>query len=714
MQAEIKKLHQLYTEALRSAKMNPLITYTREVIVPMIPYYKSLSLDELKLNEELQEEIRVIISSLRLIYSYTGLDTGVEDTDYDILCENLDLVSDMEEEFTEPVTTLKPKGYHLYKSLRGTLDKVYYLSDEEKNGSQRKSLDDWIRSSERVIRDASGKEVNLKDEYIYVFPKWDGVSVILEFDEYGKLQRALTRGYTKLNEAILVTDTFRDLTGLVSNPFEEKVPFGIKLEVMTTLDDLLRYNLEHPENKYKNTRSFASAIINQDEGLDVDPTQYLKCIRLRDAMIKSEEEMQVLDPKVFQTPFLYCKLWEIEKIESFCDDHRFVNGLRCDGAVIYLINKKYQEILGRSHDKQKFEVAYKFTEEHQYGTVKDVEFTVGLYGSITPVLKIEPLEMKGNKVSRISLGSIGRLLSMDIGKGDVVKVGYDIIPVCTFDEDDPECKRNAKVPFFIPECCPICGEKLEIGAITAKCINPRCPTRVMGRIKSHIQRMRIQHIGDSTIEQLYYHGIVKHIEDLYRLKKKKDDVLELENMGKKKFKRILQEIEQAESRTWTESQIFSSLAVERLSSGTFDKIFNKMDMEDLLNAVEKEDSSKLLKISGIGPSLANQIISGLGDKETRKTLDYLLKNLTIEHMDKENPFFTVVFSSFGVGDPRKERAREVIREQKGEVVEHINRKVDYLIVPNHEVQSRKVEYAKIHQIPIMTVEEFVQRTIPLQ
>lgn len=717
MQQEIKKLHEMYTDALRTPKHIPdLMTYVRSNIVPLIPYYKSLTLDELKLNEELQMETRTIISALRLVYSYTGLDTGVEDSDYDILCENLDLVSDMEEEFTEPVTTLRPKGYHLYKSLRGTLDKVYFLSDEEKEKvhTQRKSLDDWIRTSEHAIQEATGKEVNLKEEPIYVFPKWDGVSVILEYDEHGKLQRALTRGYTKLNEAILVTDTFRELRGYTTPPFAENGPFGVKLEVMTTLDDLLRYNLEHPENKYKNTRSFASAIINQDDGLNADPSQYLKCVPLRDARISEDTEIQVLDVSAFKTPFLYCKLGEIDRIEAFCENHRFVNGLRCDGAVIYLINPEYQTILGRSHDKQKFEVAYKFTEEYKYATVRGVEFMVGLYGSITPVLKVESLEMKGNHISRISLGSIGRLLSMRIGKGDVVKVGYDIIPVCTFDENDPQCKRNAKVPFPIPTTCPMCGESLEIATITAKCVNPKCPTRVMGRIKSHIQRMRIQYIGDSAIEQFYYSGIVKHIEDLYQLKKKKDEVLKLENMGKKKFKRMVQEIEEVEQRTWSESQIFSSLAVERLSSGTFDKIFNKMDMDELMDIVERGETKKLLAISGIGPSLVKQILIGLKDEETKRTMKYLLKHLNVEHLNKENPFFTVVFSSFGVGDPRKERAREVVREQKGEVVEHINRNVDYLIVPTHEVQSRKVEYAKIHQIPIMTVEEFVQRTIPLQ
>ena len=366
----------------------------------------------------------------------------------------------------------------------------------------------------------------------------------------------------------------------------------------------------------------------------------------------------------------------------------------------------------RKDNKQKFEVAYKFTEECQYGKVLGVEFSVGLYGTITPILEIEPLIMKGNRVSHISLGSIGKLNSLYVGKGDVVKVFYDIIPVCEFDSYDPKCKHSDHKRFQVPDSCPICGSPLEILAYTAKCVNSKCPSRQMGRIKSHIQRMRIQYLGDSMIEQLFREGIVKDIPDLYKWKKNEKAITSLENFGKKKYKRILQQIERVEDESITETQLFASLCIERLSSSTFEKIFSVMDMDDLMQIVEDENTKALTKIPGIGEKTADWIIDGLNRKQIRKTLEFLQDHLTIKHVDRENPAYTIVFTSFGVNDERKEMVRNIVKSQGGVEEDKINKHTSFLIVPNHDIQSRKTEYAKIHKIPIFTAEEFVQRIIP--
>ena len=715
MRNEIEKLKALYEEALQTTKLEPLFLYMESKIRPYVDYFLDVSLEDLHEDHGLQEELRTIIQSARLIYTFSGMESTIPDTQYDILCEKLNTVSELEEEFTEPVMEIKDKGYHLYQSLRGTLDKVYYLTDaDKKKDKARKSLDDWIRSSERKIKEETGEGVSLRNEYVYVFPKWDGVSVVLEYDEHDHLKRALTRGYTKLNEALIVTDRLKEIAETGKNPFKNGKPYGIKIEAMTTLKDLTKYNnADHPEHPYKNTRAFASAIITDEkDDDDLFPT-YLKCIPLRSSYMSEDgESLQILDPDVFKSPHLYCKLSEIDKIEAFCDAHHFVNGLRCDGAVIYLINPKYQKILGRKDNKQKFEVAYKFTEECQYGKVKDIEFSVGLYGTITPILEIEPLVMKGNTISHISLGSIGKLNSLYVGKGDVIKVFYDIIPVCEFDSYDPKCKRSDHKRFKVPEICPICGSTLEILDYTAKCINPRCPSRQMGRIKSHIQRMRIQYIGDSMIEQLFRAGIVKDIPDLYKWKKNEKEITSLENIGKKMYKRILKQIERVEEEPITESQLFASLCIERLSSSTFDKIFAVMDMDDLMHIVEEEEPKPLTKIPGIGDKTADWIIDGLNRKQIRKTLDFLRDHLTVTHVDKDNPAYTIVFTSFGVNDERKDMVRKIVKSQGGVEEDKINKHTTFLIVPSHDIQSRKTEYAKIHGIPVFTAEEFVQRIIP--
>ena len=215
------------------------------------------------LTKEQSELLTKIVNDAQTVYNYSGDDTGITDEEFDILFEKLDMMEEMKVS-TEIVSNMKT-GYHKYPSLRGTLDKIYYLSEEEKENAvnkSRRSLIDWIETSGRKIYEKTGKHVNLMEEEIYVFPKWDGVSCIFEFDKTGKLQRALTRGFTETNEAQIVTHIFEDI---VTGPIKDApYDYGVKTEIMMTNEDLRTYNEIYGTN-YKNSRSIVSSIMNSDE-----------------------------------------------------------------------------------------------------------------------------------------------------------------------------------------------------------------------------------------------------------------------------------------------------------------------------------------------------------------------------------------------------------------------------------------------------------------
>lgn len=711
---QLEKLMELCSTAMQDPSgLGPLQEFLTGKYQERIKMYLEEPLEDLKIDPDLIEELQWLIKSLRTVYNHSGMDTGTSDSEYDILVEKLEMAQEMEEDSEDPFHVTN-KGYHLYTSLRGTLDKIYYLSKEDQpEKTSRRTLDDWIKSSEKTIREESGKIVNLKEEPIYVFPKWDGVSVVLEYDGNGNLQRALTRGYTNLNEASIVTGIFRKICSTRENPFDNGKPFGIKTEIMTYSNQLVEYNLEHPENRYKNTRSFASGILNS-EIPSIDPEAYLTVVPLRTSYLDEYgESLQVLDKNVFRYPYLRCKLGDLDLIEEFADEHHSWNGLRCDGAVIYLINEELQQILGRKNDRQKFEVAYKFTEEYTYRKVTDVEFRVGMYGAITPVVKFEPVEMKGNMVTCASIGSIGMLRSLNLGEGDVVRVGYDIIPVVTYDDRDPQCKRSRKPRYEIPERCPVCGHELEFGSYSAFCHNNDCPTRMMGRIKSHLDRMNIQFIGISMIEQLFDAGICTSIKDIYKIQNKKKKITDLPGFGKKKFKLMCSEIEKAKDRPIDEAKLFASLCLKDLSYLTYRKLFLEMTGDDLMHAIRNDDVGKIISVKGIGTKTYKRLLKELSKKENQELLDYLYDTLNVHIMNPEKPFFTVVFSSFGKGDVRKEKVLEMVKRQNGMEVPTISKNVDFLVVPDRGIDSNKVKYAKEHNIPIYTADDFIQKTIPM-
>ena len=419
-----------------------------------------LSLPSKEFSSEEIKETEFLVNIARYLYENSGEDTGMSDSEYDILFDKL---STLGVPFSISSSVSKGGGdivHHKYRSLRGTLDKVYALTEDEvlKNDS-RKTLDQWIASSERKIEEKTGKKISLNQEEVFCFPKFDGVSVVFQFSSNGKLLKALTRGNTATNEAKDVTHIFRDwVVGPYANTNKE---YGLKTEVMMTNHDFETYNLTQKKS-YKQSRSVVSSIINRNETNGGE--KYLKVIPLRVSyMDNNEESLQELPPGVFDYPYLRCKLSDRELMKKFAESNRFVNDLRTDGMVIYIINPTIQKILGREDEKQKFEVAYKFTEEKGYSKIKDIEFNLGLYGVIYPVAVIEPIKMKGNEINRVSLGSYERYLRLGLAKGDKVQILYDIIPYIVFDPEDPKCKRSGKKPIEPPKYCPECGQRLEEG-----------------------------------------------------------------------------------------------------------------------------------------------------------------------------------------------------------------------------------------------------------
>ena len=185
---------------------------------------------------------------------------------------------------------------------------------------------------------------------------------------------------------------------------------------------------------------------------DISPEAYLNDYRNRMPFHYIEEgsDREVLHPAVFSYPYIKCKLRDRDLIKKFAEDNRYVEGrFRTDGAVIYIINPKLQDILGRSNEKNNFEVAYKFTEETAMTELKRIEFSVRNFGRITPVAVFKPVKIKGNTVSRASIGSKARFDTLSLAKGDDVILHYDIIPYITV---GPGCLKADRSPIeFVTE-----------------------------------------------------------------------------------------------------------------------------------------------------------------------------------------------------------------------------------------------------------------------
>ena len=646
------------------------------------------------------EKVYELVSAAQILYENTDKDTGMSDTEYDILYEKLtnDFINQYDMNISARMVGNNIKtGHHKYTSLRGTLDKIYSLSDSDQMANKsRRSLDDFINTSERKILSTSGKSVNLIDEDIYVFPKFDGLSCVFEFSKDGKLQRALTRGDTSINEAQDVTHIFKDW---VTGPFKNfHHDYGIKTEIMMSNKDFDTFNETYKTN-YKNSRSAVASIMNSDT-VDEKVT-FLTIISLRMSYIddNGEESLQTLTPQAFDVPHIKCKLGEIKKIEEFAETHHYVgkDQLRCDGAVIYIINPEIQKILGRENEKQKFEVAYKFTEESAYSKIQNIEFRVGLFGSIAPVATIKPVKLKGNTIRDISLGSMGRFKKLNLAKGDKVKILYDIIPYLLYDEEDPECKRSHNEPFKAPDRCPECSMELiwsESGD-GLSCTNPNCPCRIKGKILVYLNKMNISGISYATIDDFYEEGYLKTIEDIYKLKKHKKELEKIPGYGKTSIKAILDEIEN--HRECSYSQLLGAIGIKDVSIKTFIKILKIFSYDEVIELALNNNYDAFIIVNGIKTKTAEKIVNGI--QENRKLLKFLESELILHEEKRDIDRFSVCFTKI-----RDKEMEEFIQSLGGSVSNSITKNTDLLVVPMLGTMSDKVGKAQKYNIPIIDID----------
>lgn len=660
----------------------------------------SITKNDKEYNDEYYLKLyKVVLKICNYIYNNTGYDTGITDSEYDELLSYYNSISNDESIVGEKVNSDNTRN-HRYKSLRGTLDKIYKITDEDiiKNKSQ-KTLDDWVKQTERRYESITGKDINLYNEEVIVMPKFDGCSCIFECDEYGNLLHALTRGDTERNIAQDITHIFEKSfkSLLITNKYE----YGLKTEIMIKNDKLKEYN-ERYGTDYKNTRSLVSAILNSDD-VSEDKIKYLTVIPLRYSYMleNNEESNQELAMEVNQYPFIRCLLSETEKIHEFALNHKNVFGqFRCDGCVIQLTNPELQKVLGRENERQKYEVAFKYTEEKAYSKVVDIEFTTGLFGKISPVVIFEPVKMKGNEVQRASLGSYSRFLDLKLAKGDIIKILYDIVPYATFEDSDFNCERSGKSPIKAPEKCEECGEYLILSddSTTLQCNNPFCKCRIRGKIINYCIKMGIQSISYAIVETLFSKGLLNSIEDLYKIEDNIDKIIEIPGFGINKVNNMIAEINK--NKDITTSRLLGSIGIDGVSVKKFETLLSYLSIDEVIEFSVNENENIFNSIPGIKSKTSQKIIDGI--KNNLELIRNLQKILNIKEEEKKTYNYKLCFTKTRLdGSYKDNMLQKLIENTGGLVVDSFSKDVDVLVVPSTNTESTKIDKANKYDIPIV-------------
>ena len=384
-----------------------------------------------------------------------------------------------------------------------------------------------------------------------------------------------------------------------------------------------------------------------------------------------------------------------------------------DGVVLKVNNLDDEEELGYTARVPRWGIAYKFPAEEVLTTLKEIKFTVGRTGKITPNAIFSPVHVAGSLISKATLHNEDYCIAKDVRVGDTISIrkAGDVIPEVV--RVLKERRNGTEKEFTMIENCPICNTKLIRKQTEADyyCPNALCPARKIENIIHFAEReaMNIDGMGESVIEDLYNEGFITDVTDIYDINKYEDELMNLEGYGTKKINNLKTAIEKSKSNSL--ERLLYGLGIRNVGAKTA-KVLARYykTLDNLMNASIEE----LTSINDIGSIIATSIREYFDDENNKKIINKLKEygiNTTYinntEYEEKEefkNKTFVLTGSLINI---TREEASKIIEDLGGKVSSSVSSKTSVVIVGDSP--GSKYDKALSLNIPIWNEEEFLEK-----
>ena len=574
------------------------------------------------------------------------------------------------------------------------------------------SISDVFNESEIVAFDERIRKEFPNPSYVCEL-KIDGLAVSLQYEK-GILKRAATRGNGLVGEDI--THNVKTI-GTIPLRLNKPVDIEVRGEIYMPLkafNELNEKRLKNGEPIYQNPRNAAAGSIRQLDS-SVAKSRKLDAFLYHvpetdkkthyEALIELKELGFIVNPNIRLVKNIdeildYINEWTARRGELPYD---------IDGIVIKVNDIHMQRELGFTAKYPRWVIAYKFPAEDVKTRLTDIVCTVGRTGQITPNAVFDPVKVMGSTIRRATLHNGDYINSKNLKIGDnifVHKAG-DVIPevVGPCLEDRTGNERE----FVMPDKCPICGARLVLteSGIDLKCPNDLCPARNIESLIHFCDRkaMNIEGLGERIIEDFYNMKFITSIIDIYNIKDRKEELIELEGFGDKSVNKLLDNIEKSKQNSL--EKLLFAIGISGIGEKNAKILAKKfMNIDNLMNA-SLED---LTNISDVGPILANSIYNFFRNEDNIKLINDL-KNIGMNMnylgaQIKENE--ELLNKRIVVTGTLKKYTRDEIQnliELNGGLWSTSVTKKTYAVIVGENPGS-KYDKAKELNIPIWTEEDF--------
>ena len=364
-----------------------------------------------------------------------------------------------------------------------------------------------------------------------------------------------------------------------------------------------------------------------------------------------------------------------------------------DGIVVKINQLDLQERLGNIGHEPRWSIAYKFPAIEATTLLIDIGISVGRTGTLNPYAILEPVSVGGVTIRSAALHNEDDIRRKDIRQGDtvIIRRAGEVIPEVV---EPIKSKRTGKEKEFSllekifdkekkRPACPVCGAEVvkPQGEVMYYCTNAACPAQVQERLEHFASRggMDIRGIGESNSALLLREGLVKNVADLYYLKEKKEQLLQLERMAEKSVTNILNAIEK--SKQTPLPRVIFALGIRHVGEEMAEILARHFgSMDKLANASREE----LMSIPTVGPKIADSIVAFFRQEENRKIIQRL-KGAGVKLEEKvkaeELPLAGLEFVITGRLEAfSRQEAEARIKALGGSTGSNVTKKTTYLVV----------------------------------
>ena len=563
--------------------------------------------------------------------------------------------------------------------------------------------------------------------------KLDGLTVRLTYKD-GDLVLAESRGNGIVGSD--VTEHVKQFTNVPLHINKEGT-YIIDGEALIKLD----YFAEISKNgEYKNSRNLAAGTLSSlDTSIVKDRKLSWYAWEVIEGSDINEFQKQLFEaadlgfeivPNVLQS--------EVKKDNNFHDDNLIIdtclrlifniadnNKLPQDGVVFKFDDVEYGKSLGNTSHHFKNGIAYKVFNDSVETTLRDIEWSCGKTGILTPVAIFDTVDIEGSEVSRASLHNISIMEEiMDspwVGQKIGVYKANLIIPAIRWAEQLNYDNQNSsnKQFFDIPSVCPICGASTKIirdnESSVLYCTNDNCKGKLLGKLTHAVSRdmLNIDGLSEATIEKFINLGWLNSIKDIYHLSDHENEMKTIEGFGKKSVKKLLLSIEQ--SRKTSLERFLYSLSISLLGKSVSMMIADSVDydFDTFIDEMTIKGAEYFRHLPGVGDALINSLNAYWENHysdilQLANEFTFEKSNMVLDEIPKTLQGKTFVVTGSVHHYKNRDELKADIVTHGGTVSGSVSSKTSYLINNDINSTSSKNQKAKSLNIPIITEEEFLQ------